>query len=235
VSVAFDGLKEDHYRIGDLQALRYERNTPPFYDGFLAKIYTLCRESKRRSGDGILTATFGNNPASNFDSIMQFLAARPLIVLGEWRGEEFHEAGFAFPVVACGSKDTELSQFAGFGMFRKYWGTEELPVLAMLGLTYMFAEWDLKAIHGTRFEDNLLTARFMAQFGFREDGFIPKYQLRDGKLVGAVVSTLLREDFEAYVERWLLEQFQSDEVEAEPEPEVEPKKEDPPQMNLAWL
>lgn len=212
MSIAFDGIKEDNYRIGDLQALRYDRNAAPFYDGYLAKIYTLCRESKRRSGDGILTATFGGNPASHFDAVVPFLAARPLIVLGEWKEDVFHEAGFAFPVVTCGSKDTELSQFAGYGFFSHVWGKPELPVLAMLGLTYMFNEWGLHAIHGTRFEENLLTARFMAQFGFKEDGRIPKYQLRDGKLVPAIVTTLMREDFEKYVENWLVEAFKENPI-----------------------
>jgi RimJ/RimL family protein N-acetyltransferase len=156
--------------------------------------------------------------------------------MGEWKDDVFHEAGFAFTVVSCGHVDLELSAFAGYAFFKPYWGTLELPVLAMLGLTYLFNEFKLHALHGTRFEDNLLTARFMAQFGFKEDGLIPKYQLKDGKLVPAVVSTLMREDFEAYVESWLIEQFRPDEVPAEPEPAPgEEKKDEPPQLSLAWL
>jgi len=209
MSVALEGLQEDGYRIGDLQALRYDRNVQPFFDGYLGKLYNLCAASKRRSGDGILTALFGGNPPSNFDAIVGYLAQRPVVVLGEWKDGTFVEAGFCFPIITCGTSDTERSMFAGYGFFKPYWGTPELPVLAMLGLSYLFQEFDLKAIHGTRYRDNVLTWNFTKQFGFKEIGEIPHYQLRNGKLVSGVVTSLDRGDFERYVENWLVEQYRA--------------------------
>lgn len=209
MSVALEGLQEDGYRIGDLQALRYDRATPPFFDGYLGKLYNLCASSKRRSGDGILTALFGGNPASNFDAIVSYLAQRPVIVLGEWKDGVFVEAGFCFPLITCGTMETERAMFCGFGFFKPYWGTPELTVLAMLGLSYLFQEFDLKAIHGTRYRDNVLAWNFTKQFGFKEIGEIPHYQLRKGKLVPGVVTSLLRGDFERYVENWLVEQYRA--------------------------
>lgn len=244
MSVAFEGIKEDNYRMEHnghvLQAIRYDRaNTELFPDGYLGKIYQLCRASRRRSGDGILTAIFGGNPDSSFESIVSYLAARPaIVVLGEWTPEGFVEGGFAFPLLSCGVKPPELAAFCGYGFFKHTWGTEELQVMAMLGLTYLFQEFGLKAIHGTRYESNVLTANFLSQFGFKDVGRIPEYQLKDGVLVPAIVSTLLRKDFEGYVENFLVEQYRA-ELRAEPEPQIvqqEPEKpKDLPQMSLSWL
>jgi len=240
MSIALDGLKEDAYRIGDLQALRYDRTKPPFFDGYLGKIYTLCLQSKRRSGDGIVTAIFGGNPPSTFDAIVSYLAQRPVIVMGEWQEDgSFQEGGFAFPLLTCGTVETERAMFAGYGFFSHTWGKPELPVMAMLGLAYLFNEFNLKAIHGTRYPDNFLTSRFLAQFGCKEVGEIPYYQLRGARLVPAVVSTILREDFERYVEEFLVAQNRASlrtESESGPEPSpTEEKPQEPVQGSLAWL
>ena len=209
MSIALDGLKEDGYRLENLQALKYDRANPLFHDDYLAKIYNLCRGSARRSGDGILSSVFGGNPESTFNAVVSFLAARPLIIMGEWQEDDtFKEMGFAFPVVMCGKQAPEMACFAGYGFFRSAWGTPELPVVAMLGLAYLFNEFQIKAIHGTRFEENTLTAKFVEQFGFKQVGRIPDYQIgKDGKLVPAIISTLLREDFEAYVEQFLVDYY----------------------------
>jgi hypothetical protein len=171
--------------------------------------------------------------------------------MGEWQEDEtFKEMGFAFPVVMCGKQAPEMSAFCGYGFFRSAWGTPELPVAAMLGLAYLFQEFNIKAIHGTRFEDNTLTAKFVEQFGFKQVGRIPDYQLKDGKLVPAIVSTLLREDFERYVEEFLVSYFKQPEVfdlkhsqmdtsiDFEPLPvtvAAESKPVEPVQQSLSWL
>jgi hypothetical protein len=241
MSIALEGLREDNYRLENLQAIRYDRSKSELFpDGYLAKIYNLCRSSSRRSGDGILTSVFGGNPESNFDAVVGFLAPRPLVIMGEWQEDgTFKEMGFAFPVVMCGKQPPEMSMFAGYGFFSWSWGTPELPVVAMLGLSYLFQEFNIKAIHGTRFEDNTLTAKFVEQFGFRQVGRIENYQLRDGKLVPAIVSTLLREDFERYVEEFLVQYFKMAEFFPKPGesiPEPEPvKAEEPVQQSLSWL
>lgn len=232
MSIAFEGLKEDKYRIGDLQAIRYNRTQPPFYDEWLVSFYDQCRESQ------ILDRVFGGNPPSTFESIVSYLASKPLIVMGEWTEEGFKEAGFAFLILPCGTPQTELSAFCGFGFLKHVWGQPELPVLAMLGLTHLFQEFNLKAIHGTRYPENVLAARFMSQFGMRDIGTIPDYQLRDGKLVPAVVSTLSRSDFEKYVEEFLVAQYRES-LHSQPDSEptaAEPEKpKEVPQLSLSWL
>lgn len=243
-SIALEGLQEDQYRYGNYQAIRYDKTNTDFFPvGYLAKLYNLCRQSGRRGGDGILTAIFGGNPASDFDSIVSYLAARVVIVLGEWQEDgTFREGGFAFPIIMCGVKAPEVSMFAGYGMFRHVWGQPGEPVMAMLGLAYLFQEFGLKAIHGTRRIENRLTARFMTPFGFKEVGTIPEYQLKDGVLVPAVITTLLRADFEAYVENFLVAEYRAAKA-AEPVAEVKLTITEAPEVTppvvasgvLSWL
>jgi RimJ/RimL family protein N-acetyltransferase len=98
-------------------------------------------------------------------------------------------------------------------MFRQYWGSVESEVLAMLGLCLMFKEWDLAAIHGIRFPNNYLTAKFMQKFGFRDVGTVQKYMLdKNGKLTAAIASTLLREDFEQYLDHAVSEAYSRKEI-----------------------
>ena len=205
-------LQEDGYRLGDLQAIRYDKSsTYLFPDQYLGHLYNRCRESKRRSGNGILDATFGGNPASDFNSIVTYFATRAfLLILGRWEGDKFHELGFAFPTVALGTNSTERSMIAGYGFFREAWSTEDQQILTMLGLAYIFKEFDLKAIIGNRYTDNTLTAKFMGKFGFKDCGEIPFFQLRGTKLVPMVVSALTREDFEQYVEDFLVKQYRAE-------------------------
>lgn len=231
-------LQEDLYRLGDLQAIRYDKTrTDLFPEGYLGHIFNLCKASKRRSGDGILTTLFCGNPASDFDSIVSYLAARPVVVMGKWEEERFVEYGFAFPVITVGRQGTEKSLFAGFGFFSHAWGKEETPILAMLGLAYLFQEFDLRAVHGTRFVENVLATKFMDQFGMKVVGEVPSYQLKGDKLVPGVVSSLLRADFEAYVEDFLVRAYREEVGEPEPEPApVEASK--PvmqPELPLSWL
>jgi hypothetical protein len=102
---------------------------------------------------------------------------------------------------------------AGYGFFREAWGTEDQQIVTMLGLAYIFKEFDLRAIIGNRYTDNTLTAKFMGRFGFKDCGEIPCFQLRETKLVPLVVSALMREDFEQYVADFLVKQYRAEEVE----------------------
>ena len=204
-------LQEDSYQWGDLAAIRYDKaRTELFPDDYLGHLYNRCRESKRRSGNGILDVTFGGNPASDFNSIITYLAQRPaLIIMGKWTDGKFNELGFAFPTVSTGFANTDKSINGGYCFFREAWGTEDQQILTMLGLAYMFKEFNVIAIHGNRYKDNVLTAKFMGRFGFKDVGDIPRFQVRGTKLVSMVLSTLLREDFEEYVKQFLVEQFRA--------------------------
>jgi hypothetical protein len=202
-------LKEDAYRWGDLQCIRYDKtNKELFSDDYLGTLYNRCRESRRRSGNGILDQLFGGNPASDFPSIVTYLAQRPvLLILGKWVDGKFHELGFAFPTVSLGTQSTEKSLVAGYGFFKDAWSTEDQRIVTILGLAYFFKEFELKAIIGNRHKENVLTAKFMAKFGFKDCGEIPCFQLQGTKLVPLVISALLREDFEEHVKQFLIEEY----------------------------
>ncbi|MCL5669812.1 MAG: GNAT family N-acetyltransferase [Acidobacteria bacterium] len=215
--IALTAIKEDGYRLGDFQALRYDPKSGQFPEDFLAQLYFLSKDCRRRSGDGVLSALFGGNPESTFDAIVTYLASHPLIVMGRWTENGFIPMGYAFVAIFCGTPATELAAFCGYTIFRESWGKEEGRILSILGLTALFQEFNLVAIHGIRYEENLLTKRFTERFGFREVGRIPHYQLKDGKLVPGVVSTLLRADFETYLEKFLIEVHEAQEADRQAE------------------
>src|SRR5437588_3452336 len=204
-----NALKDDLYRIGDLQVLLYDKaRVNIFPEGYLSKLYQLCKLSGRRNKLGILPQLFCGMPDLSHDAITTYLASRPVLVFVIWSGESFFEAGFAFPTalpVAGNRVGPERSLFVGYGMFKGVWGKPEAEILGMLGLAYFFLEYALGAVHSVRYCWNDLTARFVRRYGFRDVGTIPRYMLEDGKLVPAVASSLLVEDFEFYVERKLVE------------------------------
>lgn len=206
-----EAFKEDSYRVGDCQALIYDRkNTAQFPEGYLGNIYFRLkgdRYSRRRpNGSGILNTLFCGFTDTSFDAVVSYLANRPLVIIGVWEDGKFREAGFCFPVSLVGVSP-ERSCFAGYAFFREWWSNPVTEVLAMLGLSTLFVELNVNAIHGQRYQENSLTAKFMRRFGFEDCGTMKRAIMKDGKLVGATVSSLMREDFEAYCERELLKAY----------------------------
>ena len=235
-----DDIKASGYRSGNCQALLYDRRrTDLFPEGYLGKLYGLCLESGRRNPRVLLDSMFGGNPESTFDGIVPFLAQRPLVIVGMWEGETFREGGFAFPVVFCGTQQTERSCFAGYGFLRWTYGTAEIDAMMVLGLAMLFQEFNLSAVHGTRFPENALTKKFTERFGFRQVGEIPKYQLRGEKLVPAVVSTLLREDFERIAAEHLASQREVRNAVTAPAPQAHAEDEmarlSRGEINAVWI
>ena len=211
-------LKNDDYRLGNCQILLYNRNRPEIWgEGYLSKLYQACKLSGRRPGLGILPSLFCGMDDLSHDAITSYLHNRPVIIPGLWASPNlFMEKGLAFPshwpyLIGKGSSE-EKAGFFGYGFFKSVWGTPQAEILMMLGLAYFFCELDLVAIHGLRYTQNELTARFTRKFGFVENGTIPRYMSRDGKLVSAVSSTLFLETFEKYVEKKLLELWKSGEL-----------------------
>lgn len=209
-------LQQDEYRIGNCQVLLYDRRRTTFPEGYLSQLYQLCKLSGHRNKMGILPTLFCGMADLSHDAITCYLANRPVLVPVLWSSPtQFLAAGIAFPttVPVMGlptSQDKAI--FAGYGMFKGVWGTPEAEILGMLGLAYFFLSYDVTAIHGLRYADNALTARFTHQFGFKDNGSIPRYMLRNGELVTGISSTLLIEDFEQYVERKLVELFNRGEL-----------------------
>lgn len=192
-------LKSTDYRMGNLQAIMYNRNdSRVFKPGFLGELYWMLKGSgqySQRPGNGVLEPLFCGMTDLSFDAIVAYLSTVGLVVMGVWDGENFKVAGICFPTTRVGAGDQKAC-FAGYGFLRAYWGTDEQELLAVLGLAVLFVEGEVLAIHGVRYETNTLTANFMSRFGFKDDGTVPMYFLRRGKLVGATVSTLTRGAFE---------------------------------------
>lgn len=201
-------FKQDGYRIGNFQAIGYLRtNTEVFPEGYLGDLYKQMKVGlSGKRGDSWLRTLFCGMGDVSYDAIVPYLASRPLCIMGEWVDDRFEAAGFIFPTVNQGAGDQKAA-FAGYGFFRKWWGKPETDILAMLGISFFFVELGLSALHGMRYSDNGLTRNFLTPFGFKDTGRIPRYMLRNGKLVDGVASTLLREDFETYVEAKLVEEY----------------------------
>lgn len=176
---------------------------------------------------GILPSLFCGMKDLSCEAVVSYLGGLPVVVVGEWRqawrsapdiespGEKTYEVntmiplsfvplGFCFPtgpvILARADRQQQNrnSLFAGYCFFEEAWRTPQQEVLMWLGLSYLFVEFRLAAIHGVRFADNFLTRRFASRFGFRDLGMIPNYLYRveTGDLAAAVVSSLDRGVFE---------------------------------------
>ncbi len=174
------------------------------------------------------------------DAICAYLSQRAVCVVGEWRSgevtarltdsenpqvefdagpERFHPLGYCFPSHPVTTSPLSLtgqpsnSLFAGYTFFSECWRTPAQHVLMYLGLAWLFSTFSLAAIHGTRYSDNHLTARWTRQFGFRDCGTLPYYMLREpgGPLVSATFAVLEREEFERRL-RGVLEEVRKDSI-----------------------
>lgn len=207
-----ESLKLDKYRWGICQALVYDRkDTSVFGEGFLGELYFKFKGNRynRREGNGILETLFCGMQDVSFPAITSYLASVPLCILGVWKDDKFDVAGIQFPTVRIGVPGGQKACFAGYGFVPAYWGSTEVEVLAALGIAVLFQELDVISVHGVRYADNELTARFMAKFGFKDVGTLPNYMMRAGKLTAATLSTLPREVFEQVVEKMVLEAYRA--------------------------
>jgi hypothetical protein len=106
----------------------------------------------------------------------------------------------------------ERSALGAYLYFRPFWGTPEIEILNLLGLSLYFHNYKLSAIHGQRFAYNVATEKFMRRFGSRDVGTLQRFlaDRKDGRADGeiilsdCIVSELLRENFIEYVSRQLL-------------------------------
>ncbi len=200
-------LASASYRWGDCQAIRYDSRRADLFDpDYLGRLYDQTQDKYlnhiRIDKGGSLPALFCGMPDLSKPAIIGYLYSRPLIILGEWAGEQFIPLGYCFTVAETPSRNGQRnSAFGGYCFFSSAWRTPQQYVLTVLGLAYLFHEFRLVSLHGIRYDDNKLTARWMGKFGFRDIGTIPNYmqQQSTGELVPAVVSTLDRAEFEQRV------------------------------------
>jgi RimJ/RimL family protein N-acetyltransferase len=198
---------EDGYRVGDFAAIRYDKaRTDIFPEGWIGEVYFRLKGgmyNRKSKTDSILEKTFCGMTQLDYDSIVRYLSTLQIIAVGKWVDGSFLHYGFTFITITTGNA-TDRMGFVGYAFYPDAWGCPETELMTMLALCYLFHEFKFSCIHGIRYPENQLTARFMRRFGFKDDGIVPKYMLKGDKLVSAVVSSCLREDFERYVEEKLI-------------------------------
>lgn len=204
------------FRWGDCEAIKYDPvRQDLFPQPFLFHLYERCRTSGRGKL-GVLPVLFCGMTNLSVDAICQYLSQRPICVVGEWRKHTwvtapepdkvdtpyFHDLGFCFPCTVTGSKlstkdNPQNSSMAGYTLFQDAWGTPQQTVCMFLGLAWLFHTLQLACIHGQRYTDNHLTAKFTHKFGFKDCGTASHMLLKepDGPLYPMTLSTLLRADF----------------------------------------
>lgn len=192
-----DYLKAENYRIGDLQAIAYDRNNPLFGETYLPDLYIGLGAGRRpKWSRNNLRMLFCGFSDLSLPAIVAYLASQKLVIIGQWEENRWRTGGICWPTAVMGSK--EKSAFGGYGFLRWSWGTENQEWMGWLGLAYLFNETGggLVQLHGQRYESNQLTANFMERFGFKDIGVVPKLIARDDILENGVISTVSRETFE---------------------------------------
>jgi hypothetical protein len=205
------------FRWGDVQAIKYDATkTEIFPAPYLFHLYERTRKSGRAKM-GSLPVLFCGMLNLSADAICAYLSQRPVCVVGEWRKHTFmtakdpddvdkpyfHDLGFCFPSVnptvtqASNVYNPQNSCMAGYTFFQDAWKTPQQTICMYLGLAWLFHTFQLAAMHGQRYADNHLTARFTRRFGFKDVGTASHMLLREQgqPLVPMTLSTLLRSDF----------------------------------------
>lgn len=208
-------FRNDGWRIGNCSVRVYDRRKPELWGvHFLEGLYDQCVASN------VLYDLFCGMIDLSSDAICSYLHTRsPLLVMcvdsedpQHIGNNVFTTAGFAFPTINIGGflmpnpepngkpLSSESAMVLGYGYLKPWWGTKESVILGMLTLAYFFENHNLTAVHGQSYPWNGLTAKFTSQFGVKPSGTLPRFlQTAEGKLVDCNLSTLLREDFEEYV------------------------------------
>lgn len=217
---------EENYAWGSLQAIRYDPRSDIFPQPYMWKIYELLRTSGR-TRMGSLPQLFCGMPNLTPDAICHYMAQQQVVVLGEWRPNPsvpdpldplpedfealtapvFHPLGITFPATFTQDRTGQANSAMGaYGFFQEAWRTPKQLVLSYLGLSWLFYELRLVSLHGIRYADNKLTARWMSQFGFKDVGVLPDYMLDQftGQLRAAAVSTVSRKRFEEVLRRAII-------------------------------
>lgn len=209
-------FSEHDFRWGDCQAIKYDPANPIFEQPYLYHLWDRTRRSGRAKM-GALPMLFCGMTNLSCDVISAYLTQRAVCVVGEWRvytyldapepddvGKPyFHDLGFCFPaaitVTASTNDNPQNSCMAGYTFFQDAWKTPQQTICMFLGLAWLFHTFTLAAMHGQRYADNHLTARFTRKFGFKDVGTASHMLLREpgGVLLPMTLSTLLRSDFVA--------------------------------------
>jgi hypothetical protein len=216
MSKIFKVFADDNFRFGNCFVRTYDhKDVATFGPNFLyEELYTACLAAAPSRPFGVLPEAFCGMQDLSADAICSYLHTRqPLLLMCTDTPTtpvdgSFDVIGFSFPTIWAGpplgslDPDPGRSMFKGYVQFRSAYRTPESVVCMMLSGIYFFHTYNLLTIQGQSYPHNHLTRKFLAQFGTKTIGNIPKFILHDGPqgkvMVDSVQSCLYREDFEEY-------------------------------------
>jgi len=210
VSEIFQAFADGKFRFGACSVRVYDRrDTATFPDDFLLQLYRAMKSS------GTLAITFCGMADLSASAICAYLSTRsPLLLMCVDKLDNqggFEVIGFSFPTVWAGpaqgriDPDPGRSMLMGYTCFKQWYRTPETVVSMMLTGIYYFHTFNLLNIQGQSYPYNRLTRKFLAQFGTKDVGILPKFLFDGAKMIDSVQSCLDRSDFESYVRRTLAE------------------------------
>lgn len=207
LSTVFDIFASNAYRLGHCSVVPYNRHDSlTFSDDFLLKLY---RQSKPT-----LASTFCGMTDLSASSICAYLSTRsPLLLMcvDDDTDAGFTVIGYSFPTIIAGprqgsvSPDPGRSMMLGYTFFREYYRTPEIVVGMMLAGIYFFNEFNLLTLQGQSIPGNHLTRKFLAQFGTRDVGVLPKFLFNGREMLDSYQSCLDRDVFAEYCRQVLLD------------------------------
>lgn len=163
-------------------------------DVLLPQLYATCKR------DRILRYIFTENPNISFAQFISQLCGK-VILLGVSAGEEKKVLGFGWLWDIKGNKDSKVANI-GFACFKEGWASKKEPTrgddiraIARLALGWWFCEAGIDVVYGTTLATNKIAQRFALQVGFSRLTTLPKFLVRDGKLVDAVLFCVERDRF----------------------------------------
>jgi RimJ/RimL family protein N-acetyltransferase len=79
----------------------------------------------------------------------------------------------------------------GYWLAKPHWGRGIMSAVVQRLCRHAFDDFGLAKITAHIFPDNLASARVLAKCGFREEGFLQKHYIKDGRFVDARLFALL--------------------------------------------
>lgn len=184
-----------NYQTQELGVFPYMPGVPVYRDGMLPYLYTKTREENK-----ITTVFCGDD--LNMDSFIDFFVKRRTMqVLGRIEGEIIKPVGYSWldnPVGWDGAR----SALCGFAFFDEAGKTEDARDLGRLGLAYWMIAMKVDVVHGIMLESNIAGRNYAQKLGFREVAMVPKRHFHNGKLEGARVMMIEKNDFIPEFEAW---------------------------------
>lgn len=81
----------------------------------------------------------------------------------------------------------------GYWLAKPYWGQGIMTSVVRTLCEYAFAEFGLAKITAHVFADNSASAKVLEKCGFKQEGFLRKHYLKDGKFLDSRLFALVRE------------------------------------------